>query len=42
MDAGAQVSDLSLPAGMMIVGRYGEDATVLQVAHAVERLVAKG
>jgi amidase len=31
-----------LPAGMMIVGRYGEDATVLRVAHAVEGLVAKG
>lgn len=31
-----------LPVGMMIVGRYGEDATVLRVAHAVERLVAKG
>jgi amidase len=31
-----------LPVGMMIVGRYGDDATVLRAAHAVERLVAKG
>jgi amidase len=31
-----------LPVGLMLVGRYGEDATVLRAAHAVEQLVAKG
>ena len=27
-----------LPVGMMMVGRYGEDATVLRAAHAFEQL----
>jgi amidase len=31
-----------LPVGMMMIGRYGEDAVVLRAAHAVERLAKQG
>ena len=31
----------SLPVGMMLVGRYGEDATVLRAAHAFEQLARR-
>jgi amidase len=30
-----------LPVGMMLVGRYGEDATVLRTAHAFEQLARR-
>jgi len=38
INAGFSSDEPQLPIGMMMIGRYFDDATVLRLAHAYERL----